>query len=119
MLIGLGHDIQIISELEAIQFLGKPGFFFTAKEVDYIKNRKKILESMAGFFSSKEAFFKALPEDVDFFWTDLEILHTKKFSPYFHFYNNLKSFIRQEKLKVQLSISHSGNYVSSVVIITK
>lgn len=117
MLVGLGHDIQVTAELAEIESLKVPGIFFTANECIYL-SKKNSLHSVAGFFSAKEAFFKALPDAIDFFWSDLEILHTDRHAPYFKFHNALLEFFTQKQWVAWLSISHSGEYASAVVAIS-
>jgi holo-[acyl-carrier protein] synthase len=117
MLVGVGHDIQVTTELTGIESLKIPGLFFTANECIYL-NHKNSLHRITGLFSAKEAFFKALPESLDFFWSDLEVLHTDRHAPYFQFHNALLEFFTQKKWIAWLSISHSGEYASTMVVIS-
>lgn len=117
MLIGLGHDIQRISEMEGAQAIRQPGLFFTADESCRSNTRKDLLNSLASIFCAKEAMFKALPEVAGFFWTDIEVIHDDRGAPGFRLHGELSECFRQRGWSARLSISHSGDYVSAVVVI--
>jgi len=70
--------------------------------------QNKSLESLAGVFAAKEAFFKAIGSKED--WLDVWVEKTAKGQPL------IKSTLSQNK-KTELSISHSGDYVLAVVIL--
>ncbi|NEU82064.1 holo-ACP synthase [Nostoc sp. UIC 10630] len=118
MLIGLGHDIQLIAELTKVEALKLPGIFFTNTECLYFSQSKNPLQSMAGTFSAKEALFKALAMTPNFYWTDVEVRHNSRYAPYFEFYGSLAEHFQVQGWTVHLSISHSGDYVSTVVAIS-
>ena len=70
--------------------------------------QNKSLESLAGVFAAKEAFFKAIGSKED--WLDVWVEKTAEGKPL------LRSTLVQNK-KSELSISHSGDYVIAVVIL--
>ncbi|WP_197085087.1 holo-ACP synthase [Saccharothrix sp. ST-888] len=118
-LIGLGHDLQLISELEVASALREPGVFFTAGELRRFASAVVPLQSLAGGFAAKEALFKALPAaDETWFWTDAELVHDRHGAPQFHTHGALAGHLARRRLRVSVSISHSGGFVSSVVIVT-
>jgi holo-[acyl-carrier protein] synthase len=115
--IRIGHDLQRIGDLAGRDSLRLPGVFFTEDECCYLA--KKSIESVAGFFSAKEAVFKALPEIRGFCWSDIEINLDPNGAPRLTFYGPLQRFMQEHALAAHLSISHSGDYVSSVVLISQ
>ena len=70
--------------------------------------QNKSLESLAGVFAAKEAFFKAIGSKED--WLDVWVEKTAEGKPF------LRSTLAQNK-NTELSISHSGDYVIAVVIL--
>lgn len=118
MLIGLGHDIQLIAELKIVEALKVPGIFFTETECLYFSQSKNPLQSMAGTFSAKEALFKALAIAPNFYWTDVEVQHNSRHAPYFEFHGSLAEYFKHQGWTAHLSISHSGDYVSTVAAIS-
>ncbi|MCG9889836.1 MAG: holo-ACP synthase [Thermosynechococcaceae cyanobacterium MS004] len=118
VLVGLGHDIQIIHEMEQAEGLQIPGLFFTEAEFAYCHSKKLPFQSMAGLFSAKEALFKALQGLISFYWTDAEILHRPNRAPYFAFHGVLAEEMTRQQLQAHVSISHSGDYASAIVILS-
>lgn len=118
MLIAIGHDIQLISELTKVESLKVPEIFFTQAECQYFSQSKNYLQSMAGIFSAKESLFKALAITPTFYWTDMEVQHNSNHAPYFQFYGSLAQYFKCQNWAAHLSISHSGDYVSTFVVVT-
>lgn len=116
--IRLGHDLQFVEEFAGIDALRLPGIFFTAAECAYFTTAKSPVQSMAGHFSAKEALFKALPEVDGLYWPDIEIDHDWSGAPRLNFTGKLQRFMQRHGLVTRVCISHSGSYVSSVVLIT-
>ncbi len=118
VLMGLGHDLQALDELEHVEGLWEPGVFFTEEETARCRRGRSPLESLAGCFSSKEALFKALPRVEGWFWTDAEVLHDERHAPRFRFHGALREHLERQGWEARLSISHSGGFVSTVVIVS-
>jgi holo-[acyl-carrier protein] synthase len=118
VLIGLGHDLQALHELEAREALWEPGVFFTEAETLRFQGSASPLESLAAGFSSKEALFKALPRVEGWFWTDAELHHDERHAPRFRFHGALREHMERQGWQAMLSISHSGGFVSTVVIVS-
>lgn len=117
-LIGLGLDLQLISELAVAQALLEPNVFFTARELRRFASTVVPMASMAGGFAAKEALFKALPADGTWFWTDAELVHDHHGAPRFRVHGSLASHLARRRLRVSVSISHSGGFASAVVVVT-
>jgi holo-[acyl-carrier protein] synthase len=120
-LIGLGHDLQLISELRDATALREPGVFFTSEELSRFGSAADPLESLGGGFAAKEALFKALPalpSGQTWFWTDAELLHDRRGAPRFRTHGSLAGHLARHRMSVDVSISHSGGFVSAVVVIS-
>lgn len=118
VLIGLGHDIQQVSEMERAEALRQPNLFFTRREIDNCQLQTDFVRSLATAFSAKEAFFKALPPLVGFFWTDVEVVRDRRGKPLYCLGGLVGRLFSESDWRATLSISHSGDYVSVVTLIT-
>lgn len=118
VLIGLGHDLQALHELKELEGLWEPGVFFTEQETLRFRGSPSPVESLAAGFSCKEALFKALPPVDGWFWTDAELHHDERHAPRFRFHGTLREHMERHGWEALLSISHSGGFVSTVVIVT-
>jgi holo-[acyl-carrier protein] synthase len=118
VLIGLGHDLQAVSELVSKEALREPGVFFTAGELERFARAASPEDSLAAGFSAKEAFFKALPRVDGWFWTDAELHHDARHAPRFRFHGALREHLERQGWQAMLSLSHSGGFVSAVVVLT-
>lgn len=104
----VGIDIVDVSRMEGImkrfgdRFLNR---VFTDKELDYVRKRMRIQESLAGRFAAKEAFIKAYGETVGF--KEIEILQQGG-KPYIEF---------RGRIYREVSISHERAYAVAVVVI--
>lgn len=117
MLIGLGHDLQRVSEFDNCLALRQPGLFFTDLETRHCGLQAQPIQSLAATFSAKEALFKALPTATAFFWTDIEVTHDESGKPGYRLHGRLGQISLQSAWHICLSISHSGEYVSTVALI--
>lgn len=118
VLIGLGHDLQALHELNAVEGLWEPGVFFTEREVTRFRDSREPRERLGGAFAAKEALFKALPPVDGWFWTDAEVLHDERHAPRFCWHGRLREHLGRQGWSAALSISHSGGFVSAVVVLT-
>jgi holo-[acyl-carrier protein] synthase len=118
VLIGLGHDLQALHEMKDVEHLWEPGVFFTEQEMARFHQSRAPLESLTAGFSSKEALFKALPRVDGWFWTDAEVVHDERRAPCFRFHGALREHLERQGWQALLSISHSGGFVSTVVIVS-
>ena len=114
MIVGHGIDIEELASIqEAVE--RKDSFaqrVLTAKELERftgLKGRRKI-EYLAGRWSAKEAFAKAMGTGIGkLSFQDLEILNDEKGAPYF----SQAPFSG----KIWLSISHTEQYATARVIL--
>ncbi|MBU0757449.1 MAG: holo-ACP synthase [Nanoarchaeota archaeon] len=71
------------------------------------------IETLAGYFAAKEAFFKAAGIRVEH-WNEVVVKKKKTGKPYLVFDKDLLDFrIRS----IDCSISHDGDYATAVVVI--
>jgi phosphopantetheine--protein transferase-like protein len=104
----VGIDIVDISRMEGImkrfgdRFLNR---VFTDKELDYVRKRMRIQESLAGRFAAKEAFIKAYGETAGL--KEIEVLQQGG-KPYIEF---------RGRIYREVSISHERAYAVAVVVI--
>jgi holo-[acyl-carrier-protein] synthase len=104
----VGIDIVDVSRIEGImkrfgdRFLSR---VFTDTELDYVRKRMRIQESLAGRFAAKEAFIKAYGENAGF--KEIEVLQ-RAGKPYIMF---------RGKTYRDVSISHERAYAVAVVVI--
>ena len=102
----LGVDLVFIPELKTK--LGKDfdlAKVFTQAELE----QNQSPESLAGIYAAKEAFMKALGRKIN--WLAVWIEKEKTGQP------KLSSSIEYQSSKIELSISHSGDYALAIVII--
>jgi acyl-CoA thioester hydrolase len=74
---------------------------------------------MAGLLSAKEAVYKAIPDMPESAWTDIEVVHDRRGKPSFVFHGPVGALFSDKLWGARLSITHSGEYASSVVVITR
>ena len=99
----VGIDIQSISEMfpeNASVNFKELSSIFTQYEIKFSKKSNNPKITLAGIFSLKESLIKAGAEYDDYH--SLEITHTQTGQPIFYGF--------------QVSVSHSGNYVTSIAI---
>lgn len=122
MVVGIGCDVLHIDRVERLlkygKFLNK---YFTINERNLfnenIYNEKNYLKKIASNLCVKEAFFKAVSEEIDSFrFIDVEVIRDSNGKPYVNLYNNLKKF---NNYKVHVTISNERNIVTSFIIVEK
>lgn len=117
MVIGVGIDIIEIKRIKSVMEKFGDRFFeriLTDNEIKYCKSFSKPDLHFAGRFASKEAYSKSIGTGIskDFKWKDIEILNDERGKPYIkHTVENSYS-----KFKFTVSISHTDEYASAVVI---
>ncbi len=126
----VGTDIVLISRIE--EAAGYKNFFkrtLTANEQEYLNKKSKdkgthkyspYFMSLAGFFAVKESVLKAAGVGVTngFGFLDVEIDHAKGGAPVVKLSPRLQKYV--EKLgakKVDVSLSHDGEYATAVAMI--
>jgi holo-[acyl-carrier protein] synthase len=116
--VGIGHDLQLLSELEGRPALSEPELLFSVRELEVTAAAGcgRLLE-LATRFSVKEAFFKALPVQSGWLWCELELERNEQGRPFLNFRGALRQLMAYHGWTAQVSVSHSGAYVSSFVVI--
>lgn len=111
MKIKTGNDIvyipRLIKSLENEDFVKK--VFSPSESVG------KRPEHLAGIFASKEAFFKAIGQKVD--WLEIEIIKEKSGKPIMRVSSELKERFGIEN--IELSISHDADYAIATLLLMK
>lgn len=110
MIFGIGVDIVDLQRFA--QTLITPNF-----RNKYFSKNEAILpiQSLAGHFAAREAFYKAVQNPELFNWNDIEIINEVSGKPKFIFKNDLAEFCSTKK--IHLTITHSPEFAISVVII--
>lgn len=122
MIEGVGTDIieveRIKKALKNKKFLNK---VFTNNEIDYFNKNKNNPYTIAGYFASKEAVYKAISyEGIKINWQDIEINKLSNNKPYVKLLNQDKYFNEGFFIKnIKLSISHSKDNAIAFVIIER
>lgn len=115
MILGQGIDIIEVDRISrAIERWGDDFLrhVFTEQEIAYSKKRTFPDQHFAARFAVKEAVLKAIGENADIGWKDIEIINQSSGKPSCLFHN--KDF----KHKIFISISHTKNYAVASAIIT-
>jgi len=123
LIIGIGCDLCEIPRIEKIyqkhgqQFLQK---LFNEDELNLIiENSQIIITSLAARFAAKEAFYKALPPELQnqFFWKDISILKDTRGKPYIIVQPPKDMIIRKNNWNLYLSLTHEKKYAQAFVVI--
>ncbi|MGE5280146.1 MAG: holo-ACP synthase [Deltaproteobacteria bacterium] len=112
MIKGSGIDIVEITKLEkAVKrwgdvFLNR---VYTEKELAYARSKRYPMQHLAARFAAKEAVFKALGTKPDIAFKDIEITNDRFGRPHCR--------IRNKRVALSLSLSHTRNYAVACAII--
>ncbi len=117
MIIGIGTDIAEVGRVEkAVERGGFCERFFTEAENELFKARKYSAQTVAANFAAKEAFSKAIGTGVrGFALRDIEVLRDELGKPYINLYNSLANPL----YKVFVSVSHTKEYATAMVVLEK
>ena len=123
MVIGIGIDIIEIDRIKnsieknGDRFLSK---IYTPTEIEYCLSKANKYQHFAARFAAKEAVYKALATGWQelFSWKEIEIFNESTGMPRVTMFGKLKEFLSDDK-SLNISISHSKNYVVCVAIIYK
>jgi holo-[acyl-carrier protein] synthase len=96
--------------------------YFTDYEINYILSKnKKRYETIAGLFSAKEAFLKALKIGIGagISLKFVEIKHDNNFAPYININKKINKLEKEHNInEVTLSITHTKKTATAICIIT-
>ncbi len=123
MIRGIGIDIIEINRIEEAveknpKFLAR---ILTERERNYIKENRRPLSTVAGYFAAKEAISKALGTGFrEFTWQDIEVQKDEKNRPVAVLYNKaMEQLEYMDATEVWISISHSKKDAIAQAIISK
>lgn len=110
-----------IIEIDRIKSSSKnPKFLsrvFSPAELKYFSQKSFNVSTIAANFCAKEAFSKAMGTGFrGFSMNEISVLRDSVGAPYFIFSGNAKKIVLAEKFKLSLSLSHSREYATAVVI---
>lgn len=111
----IGNDIIEIARIKkTFNDIKKQSRVFTQREIEYANKKQNSMESFAGFFAVKESVVKALEGGLI---TEVEVLHKENGAPYVVLSGKCKELFEKNFKEIEVSISHSNEYASAVVII--
>ena len=88
---------------------------FCMEEIQYLQKRNYDISTMAGMYSAKEAFLKAIKKGLnDYPLNDIEISHDNNGAPFLILHNKL---IKLNIEDISISISHDGDYAVSILFL--
>lgn len=117
-MVQVGFDIQRVDEVASKEHIWIPDVLFTVAELDYTRSSKDPAATLAGLYCAREALYKALGARVECTWTDAEVARGPDNRPLLRPAGALAEFLHLTHSAVDLSISHSGDYASAVVVLT-
>ena len=116
----IGIDIQDVARFETYVKSDKMMRIFSRRELDYISRKGYALETIAGMFCAKEAFFKAVGSGINISQLlEVEVGHLQSGAPY---YILSPEIIRQSNLstaRIDLSISHTKTVAVAVCHVSR
>ncbi len=127
MIMGIGTDIIDIERIRRV--IKKYGTNFKRKcfhpnEILRSESKYNSVESYAKRYAAKEACAKALGTGLarGVFWKDIEVKNNKFGKPFIVLHNKAKNYIlplKNEKYKIELSLSDEKKFAIANVIIFK
>lgn len=121
MILGIGTDII---EVERVRRAVEKEHFkrrvFTDTEINYCESRgQSAAASYAARFAAKEAFFKALGTGIVTALLEVEVVNNLRGQPEIYLYGDTKNLAQEKSVdKIFLSLSHSREYATAVVVVT-
>lgn len=86
-------------------------------EFEQLKKRNFPIQSIAANFCAKEAFSKAIGTGIkNFSFSDVEVLRDDTGKPYLKLSEKLKSLLGDNYINFDVSLTHTKEYASAVVI---
>ncbi len=112
-MINSGIDLIKVDRFETLKNNSKfMNSIFNENELEYIEKSNYSNSTIAGLYSAKEAFLKAIKKGINHYdMKDIEISHNKDTAPFIILHNSLENKYKN----ISLSISHDGDYAVSIV----
>lgn len=122
MLVGI--DVLDVVRMEKFvqneHFLEK---YFTEYEIEYVNKNNRMTQSLAGLYSAKEAFLKALGIGIGggINLNEIEINHQESGKPYVKIVSPKAQILlsTMSVKNIDISISHTDEYCTAICIIEK
>jgi len=122
MIIGIGNDIVEVMDIKqsitnSERFLER---VFCSSEQKYCEDKLNKYERYAGCFAAKEAVMKALGTGWNngVQWKHIEVKHETSGKPFIELHHEAKKQADSlQALKIHLSLSHTEQYATAVVIL--
>lgn len=116
MIVGIGTDLVVIDRFEEM-LARRPGI---AQRLLTERELLLSVESQAARFSAKEALAKALGSPGGMRWLDCEVVKTDDGVPSFVASGTVRARIEELGIeRIHLSISHDGDYATTMVVCEK
>ena len=118
MIKGVGIDIESVNRFRKYPFEKNKRFYtriFTEKEIEYCLKKRDPFPHFTGKFAAKEAFLKALDNSERLYLKDIEIQNKQSGKPVIE----CKKKKSIEPSQIFLSISHTNQNATAIVIITE
>jgi len=116
----IGVDIQEVDRFQSIVGTDKMPRMFSKRELDYISRKGFALETVAGMFCAKEAFFKAVGTGINVsLLPKVEVCHLTSGAPYYSLSPEIIKQCNLSTARVDLSISHTKTTAVAVCHITR
>lgn len=117
-MIGVGIDLIETSRIR--KSVGNPRFFkkiFSELELQELKKKQFNIQSISARFCAKEAFAKAVGLGFrDFSFRDVQIFQDTLGKPYVCLDGKAKELFESPDYEFSVSLTHTKNYASAVVI---
>jgi phosphopantetheine--protein transferase-like protein len=112
----IGIDIQDVDRFESYIGTDKMRRIFSRRELDYISKKDNRLETVAGIFCAKEAFFKAIGTGINGLnrLLEVEVGHLRSGSPYYVLSPEIIKQYNLSTSRIDLSISHTKKIAIAV-----
>lgn len=109
------EHVKSVSEIEQILFKQSDDFYFIDNEVKSVEYKNSV-KSLGARYLIKKSILDYLKIENNF--DDIEIANEESGKPVVIFRNYVQERIQEEDIKnVQVSISHSRNFVTTLVVI--
>jgi len=125
MIVGIGIDICKVERVEKVLAKNYSQKFkekiFTSNEIEYCEKFKNSSQNFAVRWAIKEAFYKALPEELQEIssWQSIEFINESGKKPFIRILDEkLKEEFQNQKIaKIHSSVSHEKEYCVAQVIL--